>query len=84
MYVPIVGAITGVVAGRGSIMRVLLVEDDQILGAAVQDHVIADGHSVDWVQRLDEAREHVKLAVYDLGLLDLMLPDGRGISFLRA
>jgi len=64
-------------------MRVLLVEDDRILGAAVRDHIVAEGHSVDWVQRLDDASEHVKLAVYDLVLLDLMLPDGRGITFLR-
>jgi len=69
--------------GKGGFMRVLLIEDDRILGAAVGDHVVADGHSVDWVQRLDDARENVKLAVYDLVLLDLMLPDGRGITFLR-
>ncbi len=64
-------------------MRVLLVEDDTILGAAVRDQVGEDGHSVDWVQRLDHAREHLALAAYDIVLLDLMLPDGLGIGFLR-
>ncbi|MHA6644493.1 response regulator transcription factor [Mesorhizobium sp. A623] len=64
-------------------MRILLVEDDMILGAAVQDHVIADNHSVDWVTRLDAASDHIDSAAYDLVLLDLMLPDGRGIAFLR-
>ena len=64
-------------------MRVLLIEDDTILGAAVRDQVAADGHSVDWVTRLDAARDHVASAAYDLLLLDLMLPDGRGIAFLR-
>ena len=34
-------------------MRVLLVEDDTVLGAAVRDQIAADGHSVDWVMRLD-------------------------------
>jgi two-component system OmpR family response regulator len=63
-------------------MRVLLVEDDVILGKAVRDHV-AGNHSVDWVGRLDAAREHLDSAVYDLVLLDLMLPDGLGIGFLR-
>ncbi len=64
-------------------MRVLLVEDDAILGAAVRDQIDADGHSVDWVTRLDDSADHIGSAAYDLLLLDLMLPDGRGISFLR-
>jgi len=63
-------------------MRVLLVEDDAILGKAVRDHIAA-GHSVDWVTRLDAAREHLDSAPYDLILLDLMLPDGLGVGFLR-
>lgn len=64
-------------------MRVLLVEDEAGLGAAVRDHVAAEGHSVDWVRRLDEAAEHIRAVPYDLVLLDLLLPDGRGIDFLR-
>ncbi len=64
-------------------MRVLLVEDDAILGVAVRDQIDADGHSVDWVTRLDDSADHIGSAAYDLLLLDLMLPDGRGISFLR-
>jgi two-component system, OmpR family, response regulator len=64
-------------------MRVLLVEDDTILGAAVRDQIRADGHSVDWVTRLDAAGDHLASASYDLILLDLMLPDGRGLPFLR-
>ena len=63
-------------------MRVLLVEDDTILGAAVRDQIHADGHSVVWVTRLDAAGDHLASAAYDLVLLDLMLPDGRGIPFL--
>lgn len=65
-------------------MRILLIEDDTILGPAVRDQIVADGHSTDWVQRLDMATEAVRGASYDLILLDLMLPDGRGISFLKS
>lgn len=65
-------------------MRVLLIEDDTVLGAAVRDQIAADGHSVDWATRLDAAGEYLDVAVYDLILLDLMLPDGRGQPFLRA
>ena len=64
-------------------MRILLIEDDTILGAAVRDQIDADGHSVDWVKRLDAATDHLNSAAYDILLLDLMLPDGRGIGFLR-
>lgn len=64
-------------------MRILLIEDDSVLGAAVRDQVAADGHSVDWVQRLDAADDAMAGAPFDLVLLDLMLPDGRGIAFLR-
>ena len=65
-------------------MRILLVEDDTILGMAVRDHIAADGHTVDWVKRLDDAADCVRTVAYELILLDLMLPDGRGIDFLRA
>ncbi len=64
-------------------MRILLIEDDAVLGAAVRDQVAADGHSVDWVMRLDAAADAMATATFDLVLLDLMLPDGRGIPFLR-
>ncbi len=64
-------------------MRVLLIEDDTVLGAGVRDQIKAEGHSVDWVTRLDEAGEYLASAAYDLVLLDLMLPDGRGLPFLR-
>ena len=64
-------------------MRILLIEDDAVLGAAVRDQVAGDGHCVDWVQRLDAASHAMAGVAYDLALLDLMLPDGLGIPFLR-
>jgi two-component system OmpR family response regulator len=64
-------------------MRILLIEDDMVLGTAVRDQIASDGHSVDWVQRLDKASAAISTTVFDLILLDLMLPDGRGISFLK-
>ncbi|MEI7598471.1 MAG: response regulator transcription factor [Aestuariivirga sp.] len=65
-------------------MRILLIEDDTILGAAIRDQIAADGHSVDWVMRLDTARDALAGAAFDLVLLDLMLPDGLGLTFLKA
>ncbi|NLD15004.1 MAG: response regulator transcription factor [Gammaproteobacteria bacterium] len=65
-------------------MRILLIEDDLVLGSAIQDQLARDGHCVDPVQRLAAAESALAVADYDLILLDLMLPDGRGIPFLRA
>ncbi|OLP44900.1 response regulator transcription factor [Rhizobium oryziradicis] len=65
-------------------MRVLLIEDDTALGAAIRDQIAADGHSVDWMTRLDRATDALASTSYGLVLLDLMLPDGLGIPFLKA
>jgi len=64
-------------------MRVMFVEDDAILGEAVRDHIASFGHGVDWMRRLDDAREALATVVYELLLLDLNLPDGPGMGLLR-
>ena len=64
-------------------LRVLLIEDDHALGAAIRDHVLSSGHAVDWMLRLDDARLALKSVPYELVLLDLNLPDGRGLDLLR-
>lgn len=64
-------------------MRVLLVEDDRWLGEAVREQIEKDGHPTDFVASLADARRHLAAATYDLILLDLLLPDGRGLDFLR-
>lgn len=64
-------------------LRILLVEDDTILGEAVRDHVKTVGHAVDWMKHLDDAIVARTTIDYGLVLLDLRLPDGSGIDFLR-
>ncbi|MBK8085262.1 MAG: response regulator transcription factor [Devosia sp.] len=64
-------------------MRILLIEDDTVLGAALRDHVLAAGHAVDWMKRIDDARLALSGTSYELVLLDLGLPDGRGLDLLR-
>ena len=63
-------------------MRILLIEDDAVLGEAVRDYVAGLGHAVDWMQALEDARTAVSTVAYDLILLDLRLPDGSGLSLL--
>lgn len=64
-------------------MRILLIEDDAVLGEAVRDYVAGLGHAVDWVQTLEDARAVAGTVAYDLILLDLRLPDGSGLDLLR-
>ena len=61
----------------------LLVEDDKAIGGAVRDHIAAAGHAVDWARDLATARDLRAVSGYELVLLDLGLPDGRGIDLLR-
>lgn len=64
-------------------MRILLVEDDDTLGSAVRDHIAATVHAVDWVRNLADAANAANSVHYGLILLDLNLPDGIGIDFLK-
>ena len=63
-------------------MRFLLIEDNAPLAAAVVDRLSLDGHVVDHAGDLETARDYVATTSYDMILLDIMLPDGDGSSFL--
>ena len=67
---------------KGAAMRILLIEDDRVIAGAVREQAESEGHSVDHAARLDAARDALAVAHFDLILLDLMLPDGRGVPFL--
>jgi two-component system OmpR family response regulator len=64
-------------------MRVLLVEDDEVLGDAVRTYVRRQGHAVDWAMTREETEASLAAAPYDLVLLDLRLPDGNGLDILK-
>ncbi len=64
-------------------MRLLLIEDHAGLGQAVREQLGDDGHAVDWMQCLADADASIRTTSYDLILLDLILPDGQGLDFLR-
>lgn len=65
-------------------MRLLIVEDSAPLAEAVARYLTAQGHAVDRAATLAEAEDAVAVAEYALILLDLGLPDGSGLGFLRA
>ncbi len=64
-------------------MRLLLVEDDSMIGAAAQQGLRDEGHTVDWVRDGREAEAAVGGKVHDVVLLDLGLPRRDGLSLLR-
>lgn len=64
-------------------MRFLLIEDNQDLASATIDRLSLDGHVIDHAATLEEAADYKATTDYDLILLDIMLPDGDGRSFLN-
>ena len=63
-------------------MRVLLVEDDQMIAEAVRTALDQDGHVVDWVRDGSAASAALRAARFDLVLLDLGLPRRSGLEVL--
>lgn len=64
-------------------MRILIVEDEPLLADAVSIHLTRAGHAIDCVGRIDDAEAVLDTTEYGLVLLDLHLPDGRGLDLLR-
>jgi two-component system OmpR family response regulator len=64
-------------------MRLLLVEDDAMIGEAVHDLLRAEGHAVDWARDGAQASAALRAQSYDLALLDLGLPGRDGLDVLR-
>ena len=65
-------------------MRLLLVEDDSMIGEAARQGLRQEGHTVDWVRDGREADAAVAAAPYDAVLLDLGLPRRDGLSLLKS
>lgn len=64
-------------------MRILLVEDDAMIGAAVRQGLTQDGYIIDWVKDVAEAETALDMELYSMMLLDLALPDRSGLDLLR-
>ncbi len=63
-------------------MRLLLVEDDPMIGAGVQRGLKQEGHTVDWVRDGVAAELAVAGGAYEVILLDLGLPRKSGLELL--
>jgi two-component system, OmpR family, response regulator QseB len=64
-------------------MRVLIVEDDTAIAAGLAATLKASGYAVDVTATLAMASAALRVEPFDLVLLDLSLPDGDGLEWLR-
>ncbi len=64
-------------------VRILLVEDDDLLGEAVRDGLRQEGYVVDWVQDGAAALAALSTSTFNALVLDLGLPETDGLSVLR-
>ncbi len=64
-------------------MRLLLVEDDPMLGDGLRVGLRHAGYAVDWVQDGQAARLSLQSETYDLVVLDLGLPKINGLELLK-
>ncbi len=64
-------------------MRLLLLEDDPLLGEGLRDFLRAEGHVVEWCTTLSSAQA-LGDEPFDALLVDWQLPDGSGVDWVRA
>ena len=63
-------------------MRILLVEDNEDLGEAIEKRLRSAGHSVEWVRDGNEVVHAAEGDDFDAVALDLMLPNRDGIGLI--
>lgn len=65
-------------------MRILVVEDDKLIGDGIKVGLTKMGFSIDWFTRGEEGKAALYTVPYDAAILDLTLPGIDGLDILRA
>ena len=65
-------------------MKLLVVEDDDKIGAFVTRGLQQEGHQVDWVKTGTDGLSRARASAYDVVVLDRMLPGRDGMEVIRA
>lgn len=65
-------------------MRLLIVEDDEVLLDGLKTGLALEGFTADAVDSIEDARLAVDSVDYDAVVLDIALPDGSGLDLLRS
>jgi len=79
----LLSALTSRIQVDEQIMRILLVEDDELIGKAVKQALKDASYAVDWVRDGMAASSSIELENYSLVLLDLGLPHKDGLEVLK-
>lgn len=64
-------------------MRILVVEDDEVLREGLDAGLTLEGHTVDLVETCADAREAAANFSYNAFVVDIGLPDGSGLDLVR-
>ena len=64
-------------------MRVLVVEDDKIIGDGITQALEMEGYAADWVEDVESTETALMTNQYELLVLDIGLPDGSGFDILQ-
>ena len=64
-------------------MRILIVEDDPLLGSGLKTGLGQDGYVADWVRSAEPAEHALRVEHFDVMVLDLGLPGRDGLALLR-
>jgi DNA-binding response OmpR family regulator len=65
-------------------MKVLLVEDDRLLGESLTEYLQSEGFITDWVYDPREVMDLLEVSRYDVIVLDLMMPHIGGEELIKA
>jgi two-component system OmpR family response regulator len=69
-------------SGRGNGAQVLVVEDDRVVGNAVQRSLLVDGYAVHHAQTAEQAKVAVHFVAFDVAIVDIGLPDQDGLQLV--
>ncbi len=64
-------------------MKILLIEDDPMIGQSLSQFLKSEGYAVNWCQNGTNGAQAIKVESYELVLLDLGLPDISGLEVLK-
>jgi DNA-binding response OmpR family regulator len=67
-----------------NIVRILLVEDDQLLGEGIKLALDREGYQTDWLKNGLQAKQALETEEFELVILDITLPGINGIDILRS
>ncbi|MFN3233905.1 MAG: response regulator [Gammaproteobacteria bacterium] len=65
-------------------MRVLVVEDDEMVGSGITKWLSKEGHTVDWLQDGLSAKQALQTETFDIIVLDIGLPKMDGLDLLHS